>query len=96
MTTQPEAFSYEGLPRVCEISTDDIRAEIYRVAAGEFLLTWTDYVANEWAETFPTLPVALTRLACLMECERRNWEAGFQATPDQFTPTASEFLTSQV
>jgi hypothetical protein len=51
---------------VCEVATDDLIAQINRTETGHFRVTWSDYVANEWAESYETLPVALVRLAWLV------------------------------
>jgi hypothetical protein len=34
-----------------------------------YKLSWTDGVANEWAEYYPTFPMAMLRLAVLVQSE---------------------------
>jgi len=59
---------------------------------GKFILRWTDFVANEWAEEFPTMSVALLRLATLIACGESGWRNGFQQEPDGFTNLGKDFL----
>lgn len=90
MNTEP--FDYEHLPQVCRYQTDEVLAEIYTTPDGAALLVWTDYVASEWHETFPTVPIALARLACLTECERHAWGKGFAFQPEEFARYVFAFL----
>lgn len=54
----------------------------FREATSEFRLHWTDGVANEWTEEFPSLDMALGRLASLVNAVE---------TDRTFTKTAEEF-----
>ena len=45
-----------------------------------YSLWWTDYVANDWLEWYPSLSVALARGAALRRCGEHNWAVGFTAT----------------
>lgn len=62
-------------------------------------LLWTDHVANEWTETFETLPLALARLATLIHCVENGrmfsdpTEGGGE-TPAEFVQAATRFLDS--
>lgn len=47
---------------------NDIWAEISQAYSGEFILSWTDYLANSWEEKFPSLSCAFLRLSMLAKC----------------------------
>lgn len=61
-----------------------------------FTLYWNDMVVNEWSETFPTLSVALARLAALVACGETNWERGLLHSPSTFTQMAENFLSATI
>lgn len=46
--------------------SDKIEADVFATDGG-FELRWSDYVANEWSETYNDLPVAVARLAVLID-----------------------------
>lgn len=45
-----------------------------------YSLWWTDYVANDWLEWYPSLSVALARVAALLLCGEHERAVGFTAT----------------
>ena len=53
-------------------SDDTFAARIVDTGEG-YELAWTDYVANDWSETYPNLDAALSRLALLI----RGADRGF-------------------
>jgi hypothetical protein len=59
-------------------------------------LFWGDGVANEWRETYPTLALALTRVAVLAHCGANDWEIGFFSGVNEFTANASSFIRNEV
>lgn len=65
-----------------------------REGEGNFVLTWTDFVANEWSETFGTLSLAMARLSVLHNAVRRG--AFMKDTPQDFDNNANDFLKSQI
>jgi hypothetical protein len=61
---------------------------------GNFVLTWTDFVANEWSETFRTLGLAMARLSVLHNAVAMG--AFLKDTPQDFTKNANDFLSGQI
>jgi len=72
----------------------EFSATIAQTSDNTWKLTWTDYVANEWDETFEALEIALVRLALLVRATQRD--EFFSTGPDQFERAADAFLTSQL
>jgi hypothetical protein len=58
------------------------------------VLTWTDFVANEWSETFGTLGLAMARLSVLHNAVAMG--AFLKDTPQDFTKNANDFLKGQI
>lgn len=54
-------------------------------------LRWTDYVANEWRESYPALSVAVARFAALLHCAEHGWNREFSEPPEQFTRSVATF-----
>lgn len=50
---------------------DEFESEVIAVDGG-FELRWSDYVANEWSETYDDLPVAVARLALLIDVVKND------------------------
>jgi len=62
-----------------------------------FIVSCGDYVANEWSEDYPTLSLALARVAVLVKCGEVGFNAsGFKNTRDVFVNVAGEFLNDSV
>ena len=61
---------------------------------GKFVLTWTDFVANEWSETFGSLGLAMARLSVLHNAVGRG--AFMKDSPHDFTKNANVFLKAQI
>lgn len=71
---------------------------IKRDGTESFVILCEDFVANAWDETFPTLSLALARLAVLAKCAEDNWDTGFINDGDEpgFVDAAKTFLRGQV
>lgn len=61
---------------------------------GKYSLWWTDFVANEYTETYDSLPVALAGLAVLLACGESGWEKMFKHTNEDFSVLAQDFINS--
>lgn len=61
-----------------------------------FRLRWTDYVVNTWTEFYPTLAIALARVALLSQCVDESEAELFAEDSTTFTYTATKFLTEGV
>lgn len=61
-----------------------------------FSVTCGDYVANEWVEVYPSLSLALLRVAVLVKCGEHNFEKMFANDPEVFAPRGDLFLNSEV
>lgn len=59
-----------------------------------YAVYWNDYVVNEWTEYFPTLSVALARVAVLAECVEHGKTYASNAL--EFTFDASRFVAKQI
>ena len=64
---------------ILDLHHPDTHVCVGRWADG-YSLWWTDYVANDWLEWYPTLSMALARTAGLLHCGEHNWSIGFTAT----------------
>ena len=62
----------------------------------QFKISWTDYTANDWEETYPSLSLALARLAVLAECGDSDFEKLFANASDRFEVNARHFLEGEV
>jgi hypothetical protein len=60
----------------------------------EFVLSWGDYVANEWQERFTALSHALVRLAMLAKCCESDSDRFF-AVSEADMPAVSEKLFAE-
>lgn len=60
----------------------------WRRVDNKYVLTWTDFVANDWTEEYVDLSVALLRLACLARCEEDDWSPGFRDDATKFPDMA--------
>lgn len=58
-------------------------------------LSWGDSIANEWRETYPSLALALARVAVLAHCGANDWEIGFFSGVAEFTANASSFIRDE-
>jgi hypothetical protein len=58
-----------------------------------YTVHWNDYVVNEWTEYFPTLAIALARVAVLAECVEHDKTYASNAL--EFTFDASRFVAKQ-
>ena len=59
-----------------------------------YAVYWNDYMVNEWTEYFPTLAIALARVAVLAECVE-NGDVYASSSLD-FTFSASRFIGKQI
>ena len=81
-------FTYKGVNlTITEVtlSSGDSRRD------SRYQLVWDDGVANEWVETYLSLPVALARVAALIACEDGDG-ISFPHDKDEFTIVANAFL----
>lgn len=65
MPSSPDYRPDSWASEVAVLRTDDFGAEVVPLASGLWRLRWTDYVANDWAEDYPVLCLALARMAAL-------------------------------
>jgi hypothetical protein len=61
---------------------------------GKYSLWWTDFVANDYTETYDSLPVALAGLAVLLACGDSDWERFFKHDNQDFSVLAQDFINS--
>jgi hypothetical protein len=71
----------------------DFSAKIEKVDA-VYKISWTDGVANEWEEFYPSLELATGRLSVLV----KSAESGsfFSSTPEEFAKTFEQFLRGEL
>lgn len=82
---------------ICTLDINgDCGVTVYKGVNNTGVLRWTDYVANEWCEEFPTVAHAFARLSMLYVCADSNWEKGFANNPEKFTEILDTFIQSQV
>lgn len=61
-----------------------------------FRLLWTDYIANTWAEYYPTLAIALMRVAMLSKCVESDGDLSFAFDQMTFEHHAENFIGKEV
>ena len=59
-------------------------------------LWWTDGIANEWTEEFPTVALAVLRLASLFKCSESDWVDGLAVESEEFERLGDEFFLQVV
>jgi hypothetical protein len=69
--------------------------EVYELAEG-WRVTCSDYVANEWTEVYPSLALAMLRVANLVACIDADTNGLFFSDSAEFVSVGAEFLDSQV
>ena len=57
---------------------------------------WTDFIANDWTETFYTLSHAIARVSALVKCEESKWHKGFVQQNVGFVKEADVFFSNVV
>jgi hypothetical protein len=68
-------------------------AKIEKVDA-VYRLSWTDNVANEWEEYYPTVALANARLALLLKSAEND--SLFSTTPEQFAKQFEELFAENL
>lgn len=77
---------------VCLTYIDDsIYFEITKLASDRYELGWSDQVANEWFEELPSLPMAVVRMAAILQCGEHSWDRG-TVDLEEFMPAATKLL----
>lgn len=61
-----------------------------------FRLMWTDYVVNTWTEYYPTLAIALMRVAMLSKCVESDGNLSFAFDQMTFENHAEKFIGKEV
>lgn len=74
---------------VLDLHHPDAHVSVGRWAQG-YSLWWTDYVATDWREWYPTLSVALARAAALLHCGEHEWTLCFSSA--SFPESAALFF----
>jgi hypothetical protein len=88
----PNQHDYDTAKRLFSvIINDDAKAVVSQGADDSGYLWWTDFVANEWLEHYPTVSLAIARLALLQACGESAWEKGFKHTPTEFVQQYGKF-----
>lgn len=82
----------EGGTEFLYLNLDDVAIRVAEQPDGTATIWWTDYVANDWAETYKDVATAMLRLAVLLACRQTDWAAGFASQQDEFAAAAHSFL----
>jgi len=61
-----------------------------------YQINWTDFVANDWSETYATLSIAMARVAVLVSAFEMNFEYGFTNDADTFGVHAELFIATEL
>jgi hypothetical protein len=73
------------------------RSDIEILDTGDgFTVICGDYVANVWEEKYPTLSLALLRVAVLVKCGEHEFEKLFAKDVDTFARSGVLFLNGEV
>jgi len=81
---QPTQHDFDQSQVVMQFDGYQMAVEIRHARDGSSFLWWSDGVANQWCEHYPTLPHAFGRFAILMECGETGWKKGFEHQPSEF------------
>lgn len=71
----------------------NVGVELHK-ADNKYSLWWTDFVANDYTETYDSLPIALAVLAVLLACGDSDWERFFKHDTQDFSVLAQDFINS--
>lgn len=94
---QPNAVDYSSARTLFAMHiNNDVEVIVSQGADDSGYLWWTDFVANEWCEHYPTVSLAIARLALLQACGESAWEKGFAQTPTEFMNEYEKFLDSAI
>lgn len=86
------SIAVESRTFACSVLTEDFAAVIKISDDGsEFILSWHDYVANAWSETYTLPGPAFARLALLCEAAHENLTFA-TADPEVFEEVWDEFV----
>lgn len=90
--------NYENATEFLSVAIGDGSAGVnVRVGAdGRVFIWWTDFVANDWLEVFPTLAMALARLALLVACSGDDWARCWRGDSAEFATAWSDFETANL
>jgi hypothetical protein len=83
----------ETKQEIMSLIRDEVGIVIRQGDGDKVILSWTDYVINQWDEEYDNLAQALTRCALLIECEMSDWELGFTMTPEQHSDMHRGFVS---
>jgi len=85
--------NYENATEFLSVAIGDGSAGVnVRVGAdGRGFIWWTDFVANDCFEVFPTLAMALGRLALMVACSADDWSRMFAGDSAEFATAWAEF-----
>jgi hypothetical protein len=83
----------ETKQEIMSLIRDEVGIVIRQGDGDKVILSWTDYVINQWDEEYDNLAQALTRCALLIECEMSGWELGFTMTPEQHSDMHRGFVS---
>lgn len=73
------------------------RSDIEILDTGDgFTVICGDYVANVWEEHYPTLSLALLRVAVLVKCGEHDFEKLFAKDSDTFSRHGDLFLNGEI
>lgn len=73
------------------------KADIEVMDTGDgFTVICGDYIANVWEENYPTLSLALLRVAVLVKCGESGFEKMFANNSEVFAGVGEVFLNSEV
>ena len=90
----PNAIDYDVAKELFSLLINEpVQAKVIvsRGADDSGFLWWTDFVANEWLEHYPTVSLAIARLALLQACGESAWVKGFTQTPKEFVQQYEKF-----
>jgi hypothetical protein len=89
---------YEDATKFFSVAIGDGSAgvNIRTGADGRGFLWWTDFVANDYLEVFPTLASALGRFAALVACSQNEWSRMFAGDSAKFAEVWSAFETENL
>lgn len=86
---EPEQIAHLELPWV--------GAAVFRgspESAGGFTLVWTDYVANDWAETYEVAADAVLRMGLIAACQDGGMFTEEADTPHKWAEQAMHILAA--
>jgi len=73
-------------------TTPDVSDDLHLTVHSDGRLVWGDGVTGRWCEKFPSVAIAVARVAALLNCKDSNWALGFADGAPDFAEKTADFF----